>query len=136
MTFTAGFLRLIWVVISILVNGIALTHYFTKLRGLELVGYGAAAAVAADAVVGLAIAAVPKGRWVSVAMLLALTLVSGVYFLLSHAPQELFLAFSRSIKIALVFWGCFLVLSLALFHVDIHFPEPLAMGVHFQGSHH
>ena len=135
MTFTAGFLLLIWVVISILVNGIALTHYFTKLRGLELVGYGAAAAVAAHAFVGLAIAAVPKGRWVFVAMLLALTLVSGVYLLLSHALQELFLALSKSIKIALVFWGCFLVLSLALFHVDIQFPESLPDGLYISKAH-
>jgi hypothetical protein len=41
MTFAAGFLLLVWVVSSILLNGIALLHHFTKLRGLELVGYGA-----------------------------------------------------------------------------------------------
>ena len=41
MTFAAGFLLLLWVVASILVNGIALLHYLTKLRGLELFGYGA-----------------------------------------------------------------------------------------------
>ena len=42
MTFAAGFLLLLWVVASILVNGIALLHCLTKLRGLELFGYGAA----------------------------------------------------------------------------------------------
>jgi hypothetical protein len=135
MTFTAGFLLLIWVVISILVNGVALTHYLTKLRGLELVSYGAAAAVVAHAFVGLAIAAVPKARWVFIAMLIALTVVSGVYFLLRHVLQELFLALSRSITIALVLWGCFLVVSLALLHVDIEFPESLPDGLYISKAH-
>ena len=53
MTFAAGFLLLIWVVASILVNGIALLHYLTKLRGLELLGYGAAAGVVLHALLGL-----------------------------------------------------------------------------------
>ena len=53
MTFAAGFLLLLWVVASILVNGIALLHYWTKLRGLELLGYGAAAGVVLHALLGL-----------------------------------------------------------------------------------
>jgi hypothetical protein len=130
MTFTAGFLLLIWVVISILVNGIALTHYLTKLRGLELLGYGAVAGVVVHAFAGLAIAAVPKARWVFIAMLIALTLLSGLYFLLHRVLQELFLSLSSSVKIALVLWGCFLVLSLALLHVDIQFPETLPDGLY------
>lgn len=130
MMFTAGLLLLVWVVISILVNGIALTHCFTKLRGLELVGYGAAAGVVAHAFVGLAIAAVPKARWVFIAMLIALTLVSGLYFLLRRVLQELFLSLSSSVKVALVLWGCFLVLSLALLRVDIQFPESLPDGLY------
>src|SRR4030095_16461364 len=134
MTFTAGFLLLIWVVISILVNGIALTHYLTKLRGLELLGYGAAAGVVVHAFVGLAIAAVPKARWVFIAMLIALTLLSGLCFLLHRVLQELFLSLSSSVKIALVLWGCFLVLSLALLHVDIQFPETLPDGLYISKS--
>ena len=135
MTFTAGFLLLIWVVISILVNGVALTHYLTKLRGLELVGYGAATGVVAHAFVGLTIAAVPKARWVLIAILITLTLVSTVYFLLRHVLQELLLPLSRSVKIALVLWGCFLVVSLALLHVDIQFPESLPDGLYISKAH-
>lgn len=81
MSFGAGLLLLIWVVASILANGIALLHRFTKLRGLELIGYGAAAGVVLDGLLGWAIAAVPAGRWVCVGLLVALTLVSTVYFL-------------------------------------------------------
>jgi hypothetical protein len=43
MGFGAELLLLIWVVVSILASGIALLHSFTKLRGLVLIGYGAAA---------------------------------------------------------------------------------------------
>lgn len=80
MTFTAGFLLLLWVVASILANGIALLHYLTKLRGLELFGYGAAAGVFMHGLFGCAIAAAPTVRWVFVVILIALTLLSVVYF--------------------------------------------------------
>ena len=35
MSFGAGLLLLIWVIASILANGIALLRHFTKLRGLD-----------------------------------------------------------------------------------------------------
>jgi hypothetical protein len=41
MTFATGFSPMMRVVASILVNGIALLHYLTKVRGLELLGYEA-----------------------------------------------------------------------------------------------
>jgi hypothetical protein len=69
MTFAAGFLLLIWVVVSILANGIALLHSLTKLRGLELFGYGAAAGVLLHGILGCAIAAAPGVRWAFVAIL-------------------------------------------------------------------
>jgi hypothetical protein len=71
MTFAAGFLLLIWVVVSILANGIALLHSLTKLRGLELFGYGAAAGVLLHGILGCAIALAPGVRWAFVAILVA-----------------------------------------------------------------
>lgn len=130
MTFHAGFLLLLWVVGSILTNGIALLHYLTKLRGLELFGYGAAAGVLLHAIFGFAIAAAPPARWVFVAMLIALTLLSTVYFVARRVSQELSLALSRPSKVSLALWGLLLLLSLGLLHLDVGLPEPLPDGMY------
>jgi hypothetical protein len=128
MTFTAGFLLLLWVVASILVNGIALLHYLTKLRGLELLGYGAAAGVVVHALLGCAIAAAPAARWASVGILIALTLLSAVYFVVRRVLPEFSLALSTPSKVSLALWALLLVLSLGLLHIDVRFPDPLPDG--------
>jgi hypothetical protein len=135
MTFAAGFLLLLWVVVSILVNGIALLHHLTKLRGLEILGYGAAAGVVLHALLGCAIATVPAVRWAFVAMLIALTLLSAVYFVMRRVLQEFSLALSISSKVSLALWVLLLVLSLALLHVDVRFPESLPDGIYIFKTH-
>ena len=86
MSFAAGFLLLLWVVASILGNGIALLHYGTKLRGFELVGYGAGAGVLLHGLIGCGIAAVPAGRWVFVSVLIVLSVASAAYFFVRRRP--------------------------------------------------
>src|SRR5687767_11185968 len=100
MTFAAGFLLLLWVVASILVNGIALLHYWTKLRGLELFGYGAAAGVGLHALLGWGIAAAPAARWALVGMLISLTLLCAVYLLIWRVLQELAQTLSTPARIS------------------------------------
>lgn len=128
MTFAAGLLLLLWVVASILVNGIALLHYWTKLRGLELLGYGTAAGVVLHAVLGWAIAAAPAVRWVFVAILIAATLLSAVYFVVRRVLPEFSLALSGPSKISLALWFLHLVLCLRLLHVDVQYPAILPDG--------
>lgn len=128
MSFAAGFLLLLWVVASILLNGIALLHYWTKLRGLELLGYGAAAGVVLHALLGWAIAAAPVARWTSVGMLIALTLLSTIYFVVRRVLPEFSLALSRPSKVSLALWFLVLVLSLRLFHVEVQYPAFLPDG--------
>src|SRR5205807_7772762 len=99
MTFAAGFLLLLWVVASLLLNGIAVLRCGARLRGLPLIGYGAGAGVVLHAVLGLVIAAVPAARWTLVAVLAGLTLLSAIYLFLRRIPQELFLELSRAAKI-------------------------------------
>lgn len=135
MTFAAGFLLLVWVVASILVNGIALLHYWTKLRGLELVGYGAAAGVALHALLGCAMAAAHTVRWAFVGLLIALTLLSAVYILVRRVPQEFSLTLSTPEKLSLSLWALFLVLCLGLLHIDVQFPEPLWDGMFVFKTH-
>jgi hypothetical protein len=135
MTFGAELLLLVWVVGSILVNGVALLRYWTKLRGLELLGYGAAAGVVWHALFGWAIAAAPAFRWVFVGMLIALTLLSAVYLVVRRVLQEFSLALSTPSKISLALWVLLLVLSLGLLHIDVRFPEPLPDGMYVFKTH-
>jgi hypothetical protein len=135
MSFSAGLFLLIWVVASILANGIALLHHFTKLRGLDLIGYGAAAGVALHGLLGCAIAAAPAGRWAIVSLLVALTLASTVYFLTRALPRELFLALSSATKISLTLWLLFQVLMLGLLHVEVRYPESLSDGLYIFKTH-
>src|SRR3981081_1596382 len=104
MTFAAGLLLLLWVVASLVLNGIALLHRFTKLRGLELLAYGAGAGVRLHALLGCASAAFPRALWTGVTILSALTLLSAVYFILRRLLQEFSVALSRPTKIALSLW--------------------------------
>jgi hypothetical protein len=128
MTFGAGFLLLLWVVGSILVNGVALLHRFTKLRGLELVGYGAATGVLLHGLLGLGIAAVPRVRVVFVAILVALTLLSTAGLIARRILQEFFHALSRPSKVALALWGLLLIASLGLLNLEVRLPESLPDG--------
>jgi hypothetical protein len=135
MTFTAGLLLMTWVIGSILVNGMAILHYLTRLRGLELVGYGAAAGVCLHALIGCTIAAFPKVRWAFVAILIALTAASILYFVVRRVLQEHSLALSRPSKASLALWVLFLVLCLTLLHIDVRFPEPLPDGLYIFKTH-
>src|SRR3954454_23590931 len=128
MTFTAGFFLLVWVVGSILGNGIVLLHRLTKLRGLELVGYGAAAGVGLHALFGLGIAAIPRARLFLVFILIALTAWSTVWLVVRRILQELFLALSSASKIALGLWGLFLVLNVGILNLEVRLPESLPDG--------
>jgi hypothetical protein len=128
MTFAAGFFLLVWVVGSILGNGIVVLHRLTKLRGLELVGYGAAAGVGLHALLGLGIAAIPGARLFFVVILIAVTLWSTVWLVVRRILQELFLALPPATKIALGLWGLFLVLNVGILNLQVHLPESLPDG--------
>jgi hypothetical protein len=130
MTFAAGFLLLLWVVSSILGNGIALLHYSTRLRGLELFGYGAAAGVLIHGLLGWGIAAFPVARSIFVGALIAFSVASAAYFIARRVVPELFQALSKPRKICLGLWFLLLLLSLGLLHLDVRLPEPLADGIY------
>lgn len=135
MTFPAACLLLAWVVASILVNGLVPIHYFTRRRGLELLGYGAAAGVLLHGLIGLAIAAFPDARSIFTGLLIGLSLLSTGYFLLRGVPREFSAALSRPVKLAFGLWLLFLVLTLGLLHLDVRFPEPLPDGPYVFKSH-
>ena len=135
MTFAAGLLLLLWVVASILANGIALLHYFTKLRGLDLLGYGAAAGVLLHGIIGLC----DRGRAERpVGLCRDPARVHGVERGLSarspgpagisrgviKAEQSLVSAMGSASRVLL--WA---------FHVDVQFPESLPDGLYVFKTH-
>ena len=130
MAFAAGFLFLLWVVASILGNGIALLHRLTKLRGLELFVYGAAAGVASHALLGWAIAGAPRARLVFVAGLVGATLLSIAYLMLGKVVHEFSQTLATPVKLGLALWGALLVFCLALLHVSVILPQPLSDGMY------
>ena len=129
MTFSGELLLLLWVLASLLLNGVALLRLATNLRGLDLLGYGAAAGVALHGLFGWAISAAPAVRGVFVTILIALTVLSAAYFVWRRVFQELWDALSKAIKIALALWLLLLVLGLGLLHVDIRTPQSLLDGI-------
>jgi len=60
--FLADVLLLVWATISIVGTGVAICHRLTRLRGLELLGFGSAAGAALFALLGLLLAVVPAVR--------------------------------------------------------------------------
>ena len=76
MTFTSELLLLLWVVGSILLNGIALLRSLAKLRGIDLVGSAAAAHCSRRAYLGW----VTIQSLLNLGMLVAPGLTTGVRF--------------------------------------------------------
>ncbi|HEX4640088.1 MAG TPA: hypothetical protein VH252_01800 [Chthoniobacterales bacterium] len=129
MTFASELLLLLWVAGSILLNGIAPLRLFAKLRGIDLVGYGAAAGVTIHGIFGWAMAAAPAARGFSIAVLLALTLGNAVFLIWRGVLPELWTDLSGPIKLALGAWALLLLLCLGLLHVTIRPSRPLAEGI-------
>ncbi len=129
MTFTSELLLLLWVVASILLNGIAPLRWLTKLRGIDLVGYGAAVGVALHGILGWGVAAAPAARWFFVAVLIAFSLGSAVYIFWQQVLPELWRDLSGPIKFALDGWLLLLLLCLGLLHVTIRPIRPLSEGI-------
>ena len=120
---------MLWVIGSLLLNGIALLRLSTNLRGLELLGYGAAAGVSLHALFGWAIAAAPTVRGVFVTILIALTVLSAAYFVWHRVFQELWSELSKAIKTALAFWLLLLLLGLGLLQAKVPPPPSLLPGI-------
>ncbi|HSV64093.1 MAG TPA: hypothetical protein VLH83_12175 [Chthoniobacterales bacterium] len=129
MSFASELPLLLWVIASLFLNGIALLRPFTRLRGLELVGYGVAASVVGHALFGWAIAALPAGRGFFVAILIAVTLLSAVYLIWRGVFHEIWNALSKPIRIALALWFLLLLFCLGLLHVSVRGTRPLAEGI-------
>jgi len=130
----ANFLLLAWLAVSILLPGIAICHRWTRLRGLELIAYGAAAGVVLQACLGLFLTVTRAAR-VPVVLLSGLaTLAAFVYLWRAGGVRERFADLSRSARATLAIWGLFAATCVALTHLEVRLPPNLPDGIYiFKG---
>ena len=124
----ADFLLFAWLIVSIFLPGIAICQRWTRFRGLEVIGYGAALGVALQAGFGLLLAFTRAAR-VPVMLLSGIaTLVALVYLWRSGGLRECFTKISRSARVALGIWILFVAACIALTHLEVRLPPNLPDG--------
>ena len=126
--FLADVLLLVWATISIVGTGVAICHRLTRLRGLELLGFGSAAGAALFALLGLLLAAVPAVRVPVAAITLVAPVAIALYWSISRLGHELYTTLSRVVKRALLLWLLFDVLCLYLIRLNVTPPAVLPDG--------
>ena len=131
----SDYLLLGWAVISIFSIGIAVCHLATRLRGIELIGYGAGVGVVIHGLVGLIMGALPSIRPAVVALFFFLPFASLVYAWWRAVWSELLGQLSRKIRWSLSLWLLFLVLCVGIIHVDVTFPATLPDGRYVLKQH-
>lgn len=126
--FVSDYLILIWVLVSVLSAGIALCVRFTRLQGIELIGYGAGAGVVVHGIFGLLIALNRHLRHsVGLLAICGAALALG-YLIRRRVWRDLKATLSAPLRLALMLWLLLLVACIALAHVDVRWPDTLPDG--------
>jgi hypothetical protein len=126
---------LLWVLGSILSIGIAVCFRFTRLQGIELIGYGAGAGVLVHGIFGLLIALNRHLRHsVGVLAIFCAALAMG-YLVRKRVWSALVDTLSRPLRLALMLWLLFLTFCVALVHVDILWSPVLPDGQFYFKKH-
>jgi hypothetical protein len=124
------YLLLAWVLMSVSTIGIALCHRFTRLIGIELVGYGLAAGVASHGIFGLLIAASWRLRPVFIVLPVGCAVASIFYLSRRRVWQQLLPALTRPVRTSLLIWLLFLAFCVALIHLNVRLPASLPDGMY------
>jgi hypothetical protein len=131
----ADYLLLAWILMSVSAIGIALCHRFTRLGGIELIGYGLATGVVCHGVFGLLVAVTGRLRLVFIVLPVGCAVASIFYLFSRRIWQQLFPALTRQVRISLLIWLLFLTFCTALIHLDVRFPESLPDGMYVFKKH-
>ena len=134
-SFLSESLILAWVVISVFAIGLAICHRFFPLRGIELLGYGAAIGVVAHGVVGLWVAMFWHARHFLVFILPIGAVVAIVYLLRRRVFSELASTLNRATRFALLLWLLFIFACIAVVNVDVTWPANLPDGLYVFKKH-
>ncbi|MDQ6809476.1 MAG: hypothetical protein M3Z64_08665 [Verrucomicrobiota bacterium] len=133
--FAAQLLILSWAALSIFSVGIALCHRFTRLRGLELIAYGAAAGVFVHAAFGVSIALDWHLRHVTAIGLLVCGTLALAYLARLKIWRELGAELNGQARASLAIWVAFVLACLAVVHLDVRWPTKLPDGRYIFKTH-
>lgn len=131
----ADYLLLAWILMSVSAIGIALCHRFTRLGGIELIGYGLATGVVCHGVFGLLVAVTGRLRLVFIVLPVGCAVASIFYLFSRRIWQQLFPALTRQVRISLLIWLLFLTFCTALIRIDVRFPASLPDGMYVFKKH-
>jgi len=129
------YLLLLWVALSILATGIALCRRFTRLQGIELVGYGAGAGVVVHGLFGLLIALDRHLRHYVGILAIGCAACAVAYLIRCRIWRELAETLSRPLRVVLALWLLFLIFCVALPRIDIAWPAALPDGPYIFKTH-
>lgn len=122
------YLVLLWVLVSVLATGIALCLRFTRLQGMELIGYGAGAGVLVHGLFGLLIAFDRHLRHYFGVLAICCAALALGYLIRRRFWRALAATLSRPMRLALMLWLFFLILCIGLVHLDFQWPAVLPDG--------
>jgi hypothetical protein len=122
------YLLLLWVALSVLSTGIALCRRFTRLRGIELVGYGAGAGVVLHGLFGLLIAVDRHLRHYAGVLAICSAACAVAYLIKRRIWRELAASLSRPLRAVFALWLLFLVFCVALPRIEVVWPTVLPDG--------
>jgi hypothetical protein len=131
----ADYLLLAWVLMSIAAIGLTLCHRFTRLGGIELLGYGLGAGVAVHGVAGLLVAVTGQLRPLFIVLPVGGAIVSIFYLARRRVWIQLFAALSRQVRLSLLIWLLFLLSCVAIIHLEVRFPASLPDGMYIFKRH-
>ena len=134
-SFPAELLLLAWVLLSILSTGMAVVHRFLRMRGLDLIGYGAGAGILAHGPFGLWIALVDRYHRQITGLLCCVAIASLAYLWKRKVIVDLAKDLTRPIKIFLGIWIAFIVFCIAITHLEIKWPLELPDGQYVFKTH-
>ena len=101
----------------------AAAHRFLGVRGFELIAYGAGAGIVVHGLFGLWIALISRYHRQITGLLCCVAIAAVVYLWKQKVIVDLAKDLSRPIKIFLGLWILFLVLSIAILHLEIRWPS-------------
>jgi hypothetical protein len=132
----ADYLLLTWVLMSVAAIGLALCGRFTRLVGIELLGYGLAAGVITHGGCGLLLVISPwQLRPFFFLLPVGCAVVSIVYLSRRRIWAQLWSTLTRQVRISLLLWLLLLGFCTSLIHLEVRFPASLPDGMYVFKKH-
>ena len=135
LSLASDYLLLFWAAFSVLAIGVAVCARVTPLNGIGLLGYGAAAGVAAHGLFGLLIAVSWHTRHIFAALPLLCTAVALVDLTRRKEWGRVATSLTKPLRVSLLLYMLFVVVCVALVHAQVRWPETLQSGMFIFQKH-